>query len=155
MPHQKKVPVRRRFNPASDSSLPKVRFPRHDHNHTHHHDDDYDNEFDLYPMHLVPLLNQSSLEGTIIDVREQWEYEKVRIEGSVNIPMRQLPQSVSSLNHHDSYYIVCSQGFRGSYAAAYLRSLGYQKVYNIQTGIMGIAELLDRKQESPSWLLVQ
>lgn len=128
----------------------------HDHHHSddHEHANDYDNEFDIYPQEFLEVFNNgSSFNGKIIDVREPWEVEDVKIAGSLSIPLQQLNQQVKQLQTDHAYYVICTQGFRSSYTAAYLLSLGFENVYNIQTGIMGIIEHLGEEQMSPVWLI--
>lgn len=125
----------------------------HDHVHDHHHDDDYDNEYDVYPEEFLSLYNSTTFSGKIIDVRDNWEYAQMRIENSVSVPLRDFPEKIPHLAKDETYYILCSQGFRSSFAAEYLLSNGFAEVYNIQTGIIGIYEYLERSTQLPSWFI--
>jgi rhodanese-related sulfurtransferase len=124
----------------------------HHHHHKHDHDDDYDNEFDIYPQEFLDLYEQPSFSGKIIDVREDWEFERIKIEGSISVPLRQFPEQIDRLDQDETYYLICSQGIRSSFASEYLLSLGFNRVYNIQTGIFGICDYLESISESPEWL---
>ena len=125
------------------------------HSDDHDHTNDYDNEFDIYPQEFLKILKDGlSCNSKIIDVREAWEFEEVKIEGSLFIPLQQLYRQSKELSTEYIYYVICSQGFRSSYATAYMLSLGYENVYNIQTGLIGIIEYLaQQKLSHPVWLI--
>ena len=126
----------------------------HHHSDDHNHANDYDNEFDIYPQEFLGVFNNvSSFKCKIIDVREPWEVEEVKIAGSLSIPLQQLNQQVKQLQPDHAYYVICTQGFRSSYATAYLLSLGFENVYNIQTGLMGIIKHLGGEKNLPVWLI--
>lgn len=125
----------------------------HDHEHDHSHDDDYNNEYDIYPAEFIRLFESNEFKGKIIDVREDWEYERLHIEGSFSIPLRRLAEELHQFDKNDTYYILCSQGIRSSFAVEYLLSSDYQSVFNIQTGIFGVAEHLDHDSKRVPWLI--
>lgn len=123
------------------------------HNHEHKHDEDFSNEFDIYPKQFLQQFNEFTSQSQIIYIREWWEPEQLNIEGILSTSFQQLPHIVEQLNPKETYYMISSQGFRSSYAAAYLHFLGFKNVYNVQTGINGIIELLEKENEKPSWLI--
>ncbi len=125
----------------------------HHHVNDHNHTNDYDNDFDIYPQEFLRVFNNgSSFNGKIIDVRESWEIEEVKIADSLFIPLQKLNQQAKQLQSDHIYYVICTQGFRSSYTA-YLLSLGFENVFNIQTGLTRIIEHLGRKQMLPVWLI--
>jgi rhodanese-related sulfurtransferase len=75
---------------------------------------------------------------TIIDVREPWEFEESRIDGSKNIPLGSLPQALDDLEElKDQEVIVhCKSGARSSAAKAFLTQQGFTNVRNLEGGIM-------------------
>jgi rhodanese-related sulfurtransferase len=77
---------------------------------------------------------------TIIDVREEWEYEEVNL-GFLNIPVNMLPEKLNELEHLKNTEIIihCKSGNRGNTARAFLKSKGFQNVRNL---IGGIASML-------------
>ncbi|SNC66562.1 Rhodanese-related sulfurtransferase [Hymenobacter gelipurpurascens] len=73
----------------------------------------------------------------IIDVRETWENEESRIEGSQNIPLGTLPQKLDDLDDLKEQEVVvhCKGGGRSASAKAFLSQQGFQKVRNLIGGI--------------------
>jgi rhodanese-related sulfurtransferase len=123
------------------------------HDHKHSHDDEFNNEFDIYPQQFLHLFNESTFNSQIIYIRELWEPEQLKIEGILSTPFQELPHIVKQLNPKETYYLISSQGFRSSYATAYLIYLGFENVYNVQTGLNGMIELFEKQKEFPSWLI--
>tara|TARA_Y100000992_G_scaffold302273_1_gene275809 strand:- start:2085 stop:2408 length:324 start_codon:yes stop_codon:yes gene_type:complete len=72
----------------------------------------------------------------IIDVREQWEYDKGHIENSIHIPMGQIPNSIELFNDRSEYVIVCHHGIRSRTVALYLEQEGVKaNLYNLSGGM--------------------
>ena len=73
---------------------------------------------------------------TIIDVREPWENEEGRIEGSQNIPLSTLPQKLEELEDLKDQEIIvhCKSGGRSTSAKAYLTQQGFMQVRNLLGG---------------------
>ena len=74
----------------------------------------------------------------LIDVREQEEWQSVRIPNTIHIPKDdisvRISEEVPDKNH--PIYLHCKGGVRSLYAAQCLMDLGYQEVYSIDGGIM-------------------
>lgn len=70
----------------------------------------------------------------IIDVREPEEYALGHVNGSVNIPIRQLPDNVSNIKSQadaDTQVILyCRSGGRAGRAKTYLQQQGVANVIN-------------------------
>jgi rhodanese-related sulfurtransferase len=74
----------------------------------------------------------------IVDVREPAEVEAGYIEGSINIPIRDLLKNLDKLPAQDQKIIItCASGHRGALGMMALRLLGYTDVVNIGGGING------------------
>ncbi len=75
---------------------------------------------------------------TILDVREPWEFEESRIDGSQNIPLGTLPQQLDDLEEHKDQEVIvhCKSGARSSAAKAFLIQQGFTNVRNLEGGIM-------------------
>ncbi len=105
-----------------------------------------------YP-HLIPL--EISVEETrdllasasdtvqLIDVREPYEHEIARIEGSRLIPMRQIPEHLSTLPKEKYLLIHCHHGGRSLRVTEFLRSRGYERVTNVAGGIHAWSQRID------------
>jgi len=79
----------------------------------------------------------------LVDVREPWEVELCAIEGSINIPMGQLPLRVGEIPSDRPVVMMCHHGFRSAQAAAWLRARGIDGVANLSGGIDDWARRID------------
>ncbi len=65
--------------------------------------------------------------GTIIDVRTIAEYSGGHVAGSINIPLRELPDRLESLKSFDAPLILCcASGMRSAQAEQYLADAGLE-----------------------------
>ncbi len=80
---------------------------------------------------------------SLIDVREAFEVELCRIEGSEHIPMRQIPEKVGALPHDKHLLIHCHHGGRSLRVTEYLRAQGYTQVSNVAGGIDDWAQRIE------------
>ena len=71
----------------------------------------------------------------IIDVREQWEYDKCHIDNSTHIPMGKIPDSIDQFKDKYEYVIVCHHGIRSRTVALYLEQKGVKNLYNLMGGL--------------------
>lgn len=72
---------------------------------------------------------------TILDIREPWERDICAIEGSVFIPMDQLPSRLEELPTDRTLAVVCHHGMRSLHATMWLRRNGYSRAVNLSGGI--------------------
>jgi sulfur-carrier protein adenylyltransferase/sulfurtransferase len=72
---------------------------------------------------------------TLLDVREPFEYQICKIEGSKLIPLGQLTQRVNELDTADDIVVYCHSGMRSAQAVGFLKGLGFKKVKNLKGGI--------------------
>ena len=70
-----------------------------------------------------------------VDVREKWEYDTTHIEGSVLIPLREIPANLARLEAADEIVLFCHHGMRSLDAAAWLRSQGVKGARSMAGGI--------------------
>lgn len=74
----------------------------------------------------------------IIDVRQAWEHETARIDGSVLIPLDTLPAQVGGIEVPASEVLVvtvCHHGVRSWQAATFLARRGFPNVASLAGGI--------------------
>lgn len=71
----------------------------------------------------------------LVDVREPWEYERCHIEGSLLVPLQQIPARLSELPPDRELVLVCHHGNRSQYAAMWLERNGYSQLYNLRGGV--------------------
>ena len=80
---------------------------------------------------------------TLLDVREPWEVALCRLEGSVNIPMGQIPGRLAELDPARPTVVICHHGMRSLQAGAFLERQGFADVVNLRGGIDGWARSVD------------
>ena len=69
--------------------------------------------------------------GIIIDVRSEAEFYSAHIEGSLNIPLGELPSKLDYLKDKDQAIITCcASGMRSAAAQKLLSAKGYTNVVN-------------------------
>ncbi len=89
----------------------------------------------------APDFNTELASGNVpfmLDVRSQKEWDEVgHIEGSVNIPVVELPARLAELPADKAAPIVvlCASGHRGAMAQMYLQFLGYTNIRNLNGGL--------------------
>ena len=72
---------------------------------------------------------------TLIDVREPFEYEIARIEGSRLIPLGELETHLSELPKTGTLVLQCHSGGRSEHAARILQEAGFANAVNLEGGI--------------------
>jgi rhodanese-related sulfurtransferase len=71
----------------------------------------------------------------LLDVREPWEFELARIEGSKLIPMGELSERVSELDPAAETVVICHHGNRSAYVSHALQRAGFRRVLNLEGGL--------------------
>ena len=79
----------------------------------------------------------------LLDVREGWEIEYCRIDGSNFIPMREVPQRWDELDPEAEIVVICHHGVRSYHIANFLEHQGFSDVYNLSGGVDGWARQVD------------
>lgn len=81
---------------------------------------------------------------TVLDVREPWEFDAARIEGSKHIPMGDiLARFNQELDPDDHIVVVCHHGVRSMNVTAWLRQQGFEKAQSLRGGIDRWAREID------------
>jgi rhodanese-related sulfurtransferase len=84
--------------------------------------------------------------ATIIDVREQGEYDQAHVAGSTLIPMSQFVERQGEVPKDTTVYLLCATGNRSGRVTEYLEQQGYDAV-NVAGGItawQGIGQGVER-----------
>lgn len=90
------------------------------------------------PTVAIDAVPQPLPEGlTVLDVREDDEWEAGHIEGAVHIPLGELPVRVGELAELEPVQtlVVCKVGGRSAQATAYLAQQGHE-VVNLAGGML-------------------
>ena len=75
----------------------------------------------------------------LLDVREEYEYQDGHIKGAVNLPLREILGKKDSLPKDKDIYVYCRSGHRSADAVNFLKSLGFEKVHNVDGGFIDIS----------------
>lgn len=83
------------------------------------------------PIEVTPRELKQRLDAgeklRLVDVREPFEYQQARIEGSELIPMRSVAQSLASLEAEEAPIVVfCHHGGRSMQVVGWLRQQGVE-----------------------------
>jgi len=71
----------------------------------------------------------------LLDVREPWEWAMARIDGSMHIPMGDIPMRLQELDPDHSMVVVCHHGVRSLNVTVWLRQQGFEKVQSLRGGL--------------------
>ncbi len=71
----------------------------------------------------------------LLDVREPWEFELARIEGSTLIPLSELSDRFSELDPAAETVVICHHGARSAHVTRALGRAGFVKVLNLEGGL--------------------
>jgi adenylyltransferase/sulfurtransferase len=102
-----------------------------------------DHPLELSVEEAKHLLDTKLGQVLLIDVREPDEFEICRIAGAEPIPMRQIPEHVSTLPKDKHLLIHCHHGGRSLRVTQYLRANGFTAVTNVAGGIDAWAQTFD------------
>jgi rhodanese-related sulfurtransferase len=71
----------------------------------------------------------------LLDVREPNEFAFAHIQGSLHIPLRQLPERSQELDGDHDIVVLCHHGMRSQQACLFLEQYGFDRLYNLKGGI--------------------
>lgn len=89
------------------------------------------------------LADASRTRPVLLDVREPWEFETCRIEGSQPMPMQTVPARMQELDEDSEVVCICHHGARSMQVAAFLERQGFGKVTNLTGGVHAWAVQVD------------
>lgn len=84
----------------------------------------------------------------LIDVREEWENKLTKIDGSLLIPLRQLPGKINEIKKiakGKEIVAYCHHGNRSAFAAELLRRNGIKNARTMSGGIEDWSRKIDNK----------
>jgi rhodanese-related sulfurtransferase len=95
------------------------------------------------PELAVWMADESRAKPVLLDVREPWEYQTCHIDGSVLIPMNDIPARLSELEEDAPIVCICHHGARSMSVAAFLERNGFTQITNLTGGIHAWAQQVD------------
>jgi rhodanese-related sulfurtransferase len=97
--------------------------------------------------HIVPAELQKKIAAgeklQMIDVREAWEFETARIQGSILIPMGDVARRISEIDPDSEIVVICHHGGRSMQVGALLERQGFSKITNLSGGVDAWARTVD------------
>ncbi|MDH5655158.1 MAG: rhodanese-like domain-containing protein [Spirochaetia bacterium] len=101
---------------------------------------------EIFPWDLRDLLD-SGENVMLLDIREPYEYNEMRIEGSINVP-RGVLECASDWGYEETVpdlalardkkiIVICRSGLRSILACWVMQLMGYEDVTSLKTGIRG------------------
>jgi len=96
---------------------------------------------DLDVQTVKQLFDRGSV--VLLDCREAHEVAVARIEGSVWIPMREIPSRLSELGQDRPIVVYCHHGGRSRQVTQFLRRQGFANAHNMAGGIDAWSQLVD------------
>jgi len=98
----------------------------------------------ISPLELAAWLSDQRREKPLLlDVREPWEWQAARIEGSQHIPMREVPARLGEIDRGQEVVAICHHGARSQQVAMFLEKNGFSKVHNLQGGVDAWSRTVD------------
>ncbi len=77
----------------------------------------------------------------LLDVRERWEFDLARIEGSELVPMSELERRFYELDPGSETVVICHHGLRSAYVTQALQRAGFSHVSNLEGGLDAYADV--------------
>lgn len=101
---------------------------------------------EIFPWDLEEKLNCDQ-KPILVDIREPYEFDAMRIEGSLNIP-RGILETACDWGYEETnpdlvaardreVVLMCKSGNRSALAAKVLQDMGYTAVMSLKTGLRG------------------
>ncbi len=88
---------------------------------------------EVSPEEAARLVDEEG--ACLVDVREPWEWDLVRIPGAILIPKGEVAARVSEIPQGRPVVVCCATGRRSAETTAWLRARGYERAVNLAGGI--------------------
>jgi rhodanese-related sulfurtransferase len=99
-------------------------------------------DYEIAPAEAAALVKEKG--ARLIDVREPGEFATAHVEGSVLMPMGDVPaRAHQELDPEERLVILCHVGIRSINVAAWLREQGFEQAQSVRGGIDAWATEVD------------
>lgn len=90
--------------------------------------------YEITVQETAALLQEGK--AKLIDVREPWEYATAKVDGSVSMPMGEVPaRAHQELDPEERLLILCHHGARSLSVTNWLRQQGFEAAQSVAGGI--------------------
>jgi rhodanese-related sulfurtransferase len=101
-------------------------------------------DFEISPFEAAELVRDK--QARLIDVREPWEYQTAHIDGSLLMPMGDVPsRAYQELDPDERLVVMCHAGVRSMNVTVWLRNQGFENVQSMRGGIDAWSREVDPK----------
>lgn len=100
------------------------------------------NDNDITPDQLAAKLGQV----TLLDVREQYEWDHSHLSGAIHIPLQQLVRRLEEVPRDKEIVVYCRMGGRSAHAQHVMLEHGFTRVRNLVGGLIAWS-----RQQDPSF----
>jgi rhodanese-related sulfurtransferase len=99
-------------------------------------------DYEISPAEAARLLREKA--SRFIHVREPWEFATARIEGSLPMPMGDVPaRAHQELDPGERLIVVCHHGVRSMNVAVWLRNQGFERAQSLRGAINAWSTTVD------------
>jgi rhodanese-related sulfurtransferase len=82
----------------------------------------------------------------LLDVREKWEFDTAHLEGSLLMPMGDVPSRAhAEIDPDEPVVVICHHGARSLNVTMWMRAQGFEHVQSLAGGIDGWSRSVDPK----------
>ncbi len=94
---------------------------------------------EVVPQQTAPALQEelTRVPLTVLDVREDSEWNEGHVPGAIHIPFHQVKQRIDDVRQPAPIAVICRTGHRSSLASSLLQRHGIKDVRNISDGMTG------------------
>ena len=91
-------------------------------------------DYEITAVEAAALLREGKTR--LVDVREPWEFATARVDGSVLMPMGEVPaRAHQELDPDERLVVMCHAGVRSMSVTSWLREQGFEQVQSLRGGI--------------------
>ena len=101
-------------------------------------------QLSVQALHAL-IVGEPGARPRLLDVREPWEYQLARIEGSELLPMQTIPAQIYQIDKTHPTVVICHHGTRSLQVVAFLERQGFENLHNLQGGIDAWARQVDSR----------
>ncbi len=98
---------------------------------------------EMSPQQVSEYLQEKNNKPLLLDVREPWEYDVCRIDGSQLLPMQSIPHSLDRLDPKADTIVICHHGVRSKMVARFLEEAQFENIINLTGGVNAWAQSVD------------
>jgi rhodanese-related sulfurtransferase len=102
-------------------------------------------DYEINPGEVKSMLDAGE-KFILLDVREPWEFDTAKIEGSRLMPMGEVPSRAhQELNPEERVIVLCHHGVRSLNVTVWLRQQGFDHAQSMRGGIDAWSRIVDGK----------